>query len=127
MAQAHTDGSTAGLSGTFDRGVRRELASSPSAVPALTILFHPDVRRVGEWTVLSEALLGRETLVSRLFPEFSAPGRSAGEPLADRYLSRQPLRFGPAAGGGVVLSIGDSRTRVEADGAPVLGAREFPA
>src|SRR5918992_4363946 len=120
MAQPYADGSTTGLSGACDPGTLLEPASSPGAVPALTVLFHPDVRRVGEWAVLHESLLGRETLVSRLHPEFSAPGRIAGEPLADRYLSRQPLRFGPAAGGGVILSIGESRTRVEVDGAAVL-------
>jgi len=84
---------------------------SSVAVPALTILFHPDVRRVGDWTPLSEILLSREALVSRNHPEFTSPDRQAGGPLADRYISRQPIRFQPGADKGIVLSPGESRTR----------------
>jgi two-component system nitrogen regulation response regulator GlnG len=100
---------------------------SSVAVPALTILFHPDVRRVGDWTALSEILLGREALVSRSHPELTSPDRQAGGPLADRYISRQPIRFQPGPDKGIVLSPGESRTRVEIDGEPVLQSREIAA
>src|SRR5215216_5601098 len=126
MAQKTTGGSTAGLSGTFDSRAWTPEAP-PVPVPALTVLFHPDFRRVGEWTALSEIALGQETHLSRTYPEFTSPDRIAGEPLADRYISRQPLRLQPAAERGIVLSLGQSRTRVEADGAPVLHSRELSA
>jgi hypothetical protein len=122
---ATIDGSTAGLSrasGLFMDDVR-----SSATVPALTILYHPDVRRVGKRAVLSEAVLGHEALVSRHQPEFSPPDQASGEALADRHLSRQPIRLHPTPEGGVILTTSGSRTRVEVAGAPVLQALELPA
>ncbi|HEV7504885.1 MAG TPA: sigma 54-interacting transcriptional regulator [Thermoanaerobaculia bacterium] len=127
MADPRTEASTAGLSGTFDsRGWQGE-GRSVTTVPALTVLFHPDVRRVGEWTALSELLLGREAQISRNYPDFISPDRLPGGPLADRYISRRPVLLQPAPGRGVVLSLGESRTRVDADGVPVLQSRELSA
>jgi two-component system, NtrC family, nitrogen regulation response regulator GlnG len=127
MADTRTEASTAGLSGTFDsRGWQGEERPS-GTVLALTVLFHPDVRRVGEWTALSELLLGREAQISRNYPDFISPDRLPGGPLADRYVSRQPVLLQPAPGKAVVLSLGESRTRVEADGLPVLQSRELSA
>src|SRR5215218_1432649 len=97
MAQTPTGGSTAGLSGTFEPRAWPPEARQPIPVPALTLLFHPDFRRVGEWTTLSEIPLGKETHLSRTYPEFTSSDRIAGEPLADHYISRQPLRLQPAA------------------------------
>ena len=122
---ATIDGSTAGLSRTG--GFSGEDLRSSETVPALTLLYHPDVQRVGERAVLGEIGLGREALVSRHQPEFGAPGRASGEPLSDRHISRTPIRFQPAPEGGVALSTTGSRTRVEADGIPVREARELPA
>ncbi|HYO14257.1 MAG TPA: sigma 54-interacting transcriptional regulator [Thermoanaerobaculia bacterium] len=126
MNPHRTDGSTVGpsarLAGT-DPGIPRETL----AVPVLTLLFHPDLRRVGDRVVLSEIPLGREALVGRQEPEFCRPGSATGGPLADRHVSRHPLRFQPAPQGGVVLHVGESRTRVTADGDPVLTARELSA
>ncbi len=125
MAEPRTEASTAGLSGTFDsRGWQGE-GRSPATVPALTVLFHPDVRRVGEWTALSELLLGREAQISRNYPDFISPDRLPGGPLADRYISRRPVLLQPAPGKGIILSLGESRTRVDADGVPVLKSREL--
>jgi two-component system nitrogen regulation response regulator GlnG len=127
MENPRTEASTAGLSGTFDsRGWQGE-GQSPTTVPALTILFHPDVRRVGEWTTLSELLLGREAQISRNYPDFISPDRLPGGPLADRYISRRPILLQLAPDKSVVLSLGESRTRVDAEGAPVLQSRELSA
>ena len=127
MSQRTSDGSTAGLSGIHGpRDGQQEMRLS-GPVPALTLLFHPDVRRVGERLLLSEVALGRETLIGRGYPEFTTAGQLPGEPLADRYISRSPLQFQPAPGGGVILDLGESRTRVEADGAPFLKASELSA
>jgi two-component system nitrogen regulation response regulator GlnG len=127
MADPRTEASTAGLSGTFDsRGWQGE-GRAAATVPALTVLFHPDVRRVGEWTALSELLMGREAQISRNHPDFISPDRLPGGPLTDRYISRRPVLLQPAPGRGVVLSLGESRTRVDADGVPVLQSRELSA
>ena len=127
MKHRLSDGSTAGLSGTNEQRLRQWEAGAAPAVPALTILYHPQVRRIGEWTPLSEIPLGREALVGRHFPEFSSPGTIAGSPLGDSHISRQPLRFGPGIQGGVTLAPGESRTRVRVDGEPVRADRHFAA
>ncbi len=123
--KSKTDGSTAGLSGTFDPRAWGAETRSSEGVPALTILYHPDARRVGDWAPLHEVPLGREALVGRYTPDFSAPDHAAGEPLADRYISRQPVKFAPAPGGGILLSLAGSRTRVEEDGVTVADSREI--
>jgi len=78
----------------------REAASGPARVPALTILAHPDVDRVGDRAVLP-ALASRWAVeVSRLVPAFApvaAPGPR--RPLGDSRLSRSPLTLVPADGG----------------------------
>jgi two-component system, NtrC family, nitrogen regulation response regulator GlnG len=118
--------STVGPSARYagaDSGIPRQTP----AVPALTLLFHPELGRVGERVVLSEIPFGREALVGRQEPEFCRPGTATGRPLADRHISRHPLRFQPAPEGGVILRVGESRTRVVADGDPVALVREFTA
>ncbi|MFL6197104.1 MAG: sigma 54-interacting transcriptional regulator [Thermoanaerobaculia bacterium] len=127
MTQGKSDGSTAGLSGGFDPRAWRGEARSAAGIPTLTILCHPDLRRVGEWTLLPEVPLGLKALVGRNAPEFSSPQRPSGEPLADRYISREPIQLEPGSDGGVVLSLAGSRTRLEADGVPVLQTREVSA
>jgi two-component system nitrogen regulation response regulator GlnG len=127
MTDTRTEASTAGLSGTFDSRDWQGEGRPSGTVLALTVLFHPDVRRVGEWTALSELLLGREAHVSRNYPDFISPDRLPGGPLADRYISRQPVILQSAPDQAVVLSLGESRTRVDADGVPVLQSRELSA
>ncbi len=108
-------GSTIGLA-----GVRREASARPGrAVPALTVLHHPDLSRVGEMALLGEIVLGGTTRLGRLTPELSTPGGAAGRPLADQHLSREPIELSGAPDGAVRLTLGASRTRVEADGKPV--------
>ncbi len=97
-------------------------------VPALTILFHPDVRRAGERLWLSSLLSDEAVGVSRLGPAFVASGEDRGRPLADPYLSRTPFHFSPGeAEGDVLLTLGRSNTVVVAEGEPVTGERHFPA
>ena len=55
----------------------------------LTILFHPDVNRIGELALLETATteLARDQL------SFSHPGSAAASPLADLRISRTPVRI----------------------------------
>ncbi|MEM7357009.1 MAG: sigma 54-interacting transcriptional regulator, partial [Acidobacteriota bacterium] len=82
-------------------------------LPALTLLFHPDATRTGERITLPD-LTSRGTVeLSRLTPEFSAPGKTRKRPLADRRLSRRPLRLQPGrATGAVLLDPGSTPTSV---------------
>jgi len=107
-------------------GERRERARS--RIPALTILYHPEVRRVGERALLESLMEGQSVYLSRLEPSFAMPGQADRRPLSDRHLSRSPLVLTPVRGDGALqLSLGESRTRALADGAPIYEACVFSA
>jgi two-component system nitrogen regulation response regulator GlnG len=95
-------------------------------VPALTVLYHPDLSRVGERAVLPELAAGRPVLLSRSSPDLLGP-EGIPRPLSDLHLSRSPLRLLPGNEPGAVrLVVGESRTRVIAEGEPLRDARDFP-
>jgi len=107
-------------------GERRKRARA--RLPALTILFHPDARRVGERASLSELLSGRAALLSRNEPGFAAPGSAEVRPLGDLHLSRSPLRIAPGSEpGSCVVEVAGSRTRLSIDGIWVPESRELSA
>ncbi len=106
---------------------RRSGSGRPTvSLPALTVLYHPDLRRVGDRVVLSELASGLDAEIGRQRPQFCPPGHRHGEPLADRGLSRQPFRL-RAIAGEVELDLASTRTRVVADGERVAGVRRFTA
>jgi DNA-binding NtrC family response regulator len=111
---------------------RAARGQEPRQVLALTLLCHPDVRRVGERALLRELSEGRPSPVSRLQPEFSSPWEGRGRPLADRRMSRSPLWISPAEGsiadsfGGIRLDARDCPTPILADGQPVQGIQTVP-
>ena len=97
-------------------------------VPGLTILDHPDRRRVGQQTALPKLALGDEVRLSRLEPAFAAPEGPIAAPLGDLYLSRQPIRLLPGREpGAVLLDCSGTPTQVEADGQPIEQGRVFTA
>lgn len=99
-----------------------------TVVTGLTILAHPDPRRVGEQAVLADLTTGREARLSRLEPEFKAPGEATSRPLADLHLSRQPIGLAPGVeAGAVVLDCSATRTAVEADGRSLVDTGIFTA
>jgi two-component system nitrogen regulation response regulator GlnG len=88
-------------------------------VPGLTILFHPDVDRIGERALLSALLAGREEGLSRAEPSFLQPGHpvqpgnTRGQPLGDPFLSRRPVRLVPGPERrSVRILCGETGTRV---------------
>ncbi|MEO8183805.1 MAG: sigma 54-interacting transcriptional regulator [Deltaproteobacteria bacterium] len=103
--------------GTALRGVAR--------VPALTVLWHSRLERVGERTLLMDAALGREVVISRFQPLFGPPGHAVQEPLGDVSVSRQPLSIwtGPE---GVSLRF-DQTDKVRVGGETLRGTRCVPA
>jgi two-component system nitrogen regulation response regulator GlnG len=105
-----------------------EIPAGPLLVPGLTVLYHPDLERIGERTLLTRLAAGREEHLSRREPDFAPPGQPLRRPLADLHISRRPLRLVPAAEpGSVRLVRGDSGTPVAAGGEPVAGERTFSA
>src|SRR4051812_205593 len=108
-------------------GERRQ--RSRARVPALTILYHPDLSRVGECARLPELLRGGEALISRSAPDFfKAAFQGPPLPLGDIYLSRTPwrLRRDPETGTVRLLSA-ESRIRIAADGAWIPEQRDLTA
>jgi DNA-binding NtrC family response regulator len=97
----------------------------PTTVPALTIVYHPALRRIGDRIILGELATGREALISRTAPRFAPPRQPRGAPLDHPRISRTPFVLRPRADSGVLLEPPDSRTRIAADGNPVDGPREF--
>jgi len=98
---------------------------SPRLVPALTIISHPVIQRVGERLLLGELLAGGEVALSRNGPVFVRPDGAPSTSLGDRGLSRtKPIVFTAGPEGRVRLRVDEGGTRVVA-GEPVLGTREF--
>jgi two-component system nitrogen regulation response regulator GlnG len=108
-------------------GYQRQTTAS-LLVPGLTLLYHPDLERIGERALLPGLASGREELLSRSQPDFVPPDRPLRRPLEDTYLSRQPFHLLPGPEpGSVRLARAGSRTPVAANGEPVAEERTFSA
>ncbi|HET9210301.1 MAG TPA: sigma-54 dependent transcriptional regulator [Thermoanaerobaculia bacterium] len=120
MSSQQFDGSTLDLSRTGTDVVvgKGDLAFAP--IPALTILFHPRVPRVGARAYLGQIVRGQEARLSRLEPDFEQPGSQA--PLNDPYLSRRPIRFLPVPDG-IEIRPDEGHPRITLNGEPVDGGR----
>jgi two-component system nitrogen regulation response regulator GlnG len=95
--------------------------------PALTILYHPDVQRVGERVILSGLVPGGSLPLSRLEPRFEAPYQTGARPLLDRCISRSPFLITMDENGALGLSTEGIRTRLVIDGVPVASSCAIPA
>src|SRR4051812_15118503 len=123
MSSPRFDGSTLDLSrtGTDTALGRGDLAFAP--IPALTLLFHPQARRVGARAYLGPLVRGAEARLSRLEPDFEQPGSPTPQsPLNDPYLSRRPIRFLPVPGG-LEIRLDAGHSAVVLNGEPVDGSR----
>ncbi|KFE61932.1 nitrogen assimilation regulatory protein [Hyalangium minutum] len=109
---------------TLTRNPRRSGPGAPGLVPALTLISHPKIQRIGERVLLRELEAGREAAISRTEPLFARPGSVVGLPLADPFLSRKPLRLLPREQGGVRIVAGSS-PQVIVEGEPLTGEREL--
>ncbi len=102
--------------------------AGPILIPGLTILYHPDLRRIGERAPLASLASGREEILSRRDPDFAQPVPPGRRPLADPHLSRTPLLLRPGAEpGSIHLARGECPTAVSADGEPLGAERLFSA
>lgn len=94
-------------------------------VPALTILSHPDLRRIGDIAPLLELGLDCQVALSRTEPSFAPPGAIwDARPLDDPYLSRRPWILRPV-GAGVSLHSHGSSIDLEMHGEPVADGVEI--
>jgi two-component system nitrogen regulation response regulator GlnG len=81
----------------------------------LTIVYHPQLDRIGERAFLGEPL-DKPTALSRFEPEFVALGASHGEPLNDSTISRKPLHFTVTSDGGVMIDMSMNTTPLTISG-----------
>ena len=95
------------------------------AVPALTIVYHPALRRIGDRVVLGELAAGRDARISRVGPGFAPPRHARSTPLDHPRISRAPFVLRPCPDGGVVLDPGGTRTRIAIDGELVGAPRQL--
>jgi DNA-binding NtrC family response regulator len=103
------------------------LSAAPAVAWALTILYHPAPRRIGERAIVPELDAGRELLLSRTSPRFTGSLRDGAAPLADQNLSRGPLRLVPLPYGGIRVESGECRSRVYVRGELLLDAIDLSA
>jgi len=97
-----------------------------TTVPALTILYHANPERLGDVLLLGELAAGRKAEISRTRPLFTLTDDTAA-PLADPFISRQPLVFSKVGTTSIQLHVPANGTAVLADGRPVNGNCLFSA
>lgn len=91
----------------------RSSGTDAKPVPTLTILYHPDSERIGEFSVLPQLLRGQAVDIARNTLDFFQYRGSVGRSLNDPYLSRKPLFIEPADGRYILKnSTGGSSVRV---------------
>ena len=66
-------------------------ASGLPLVPALTIVLHPHLDRIGQIAPLTNLLELDVAHVSRSEPIFFPPGADVGEPLGHSFISKNPI------------------------------------
>ena len=95
-------------------------SSGLAVMPALTILAHPDVHRVGETAPLTALLDGREAKVDRDEPLFFWGDAESGRGLEHRAVSKKAtsLVVAQRPDSGFELRPGDSNYPVELDSRP---------
>ena len=112
---------------TYDGTTPTRMAGGAIAVLMLTILWHPDLDRIGDAEALVSLAAGREVLLSREAPRFAPPGSPRSRPLEDACVSRTPLRLEGLPGGGARLLFGESRTSVIYRGVALKEALDLTA
>jgi two-component system nitrogen regulation response regulator GlnG len=110
---------------TFSEGTTGAAVAGDDRAPSLTILWHPDTRRVGEVARLPLIDSERPYLMSREQLVFHAPGSSHGRPLASRWMSRRALRFESDGAAGVVVTPDGDALQCFADGVEIGAEARF--
>jgi DNA-binding NtrC family response regulator len=82
----------------------------------LTILWHPELERIGEQTIFT----GQNLSLSRYHPLFCKP-EQPGLPLGHGGISRSPLELAIDMQGGVTITVPAGRMQVELDGREIQG------
>ncbi|MEM9598839.1 MAG: sigma 54-interacting transcriptional regulator, partial [Acidobacteriota bacterium] len=112
---------------TVNESLSTEAVGDPQ-VPGLTILWHSDPARVGHWAPLAPLGSGRGVSLSRGEPRFVDPEGGEPLPLAERHVSRRPIRLEPGSAPGAVQVLGGGpKTVLRPAGRVVPGGVELEA
>lgn len=107
--------------GPVDLGDARDRGGTH--VPALTILWHPELDRVGEMAPLPELLTGAPAALTRDQPLFAPPGSTRATPVQHRSISRDAVVILSKGGPSVTLESGPGASTlaggVEVGGLPL--------
>lgn len=104
---------------TTRRPFREEVHTEDSTVTLLTVLSHPDLRRIGERAALTEFDYTAAVELGRHSPRFSPLGSPWNDrPLDDPYLSRKSWKIA-SVDHGLELIRGDSSTDLRLEGEAV--------
>jgi two-component system, NtrC family, nitrogen regulation response regulator GlnG len=95
-------------------------------VPALTIVWHPDIDRIGQIAPLTNLLEVDVAHLSRSEPLFLPPGADSGEPLSHRGISKDSVLDITFERGAFELRR-VQEDEVEVDGEPLTGSRRVSA
>ena len=112
---SHDDPPTLTVSNPSSTSMQQE------AAPALSIIWHPDLSRVGAMFSFAELEAGQGFSLSRLSPDFSLYTDKAA-PLADPYLSRRPFLKFVRTDAGVRVCPEDPAASIKLNGDPLTGA-----
>lgn len=96
-------------------------------VPTLTLLYHSDLSRIGEFLVLSELVAGRPAQISRLQPSFQRVSQVPNAPLADPFVSRRPITFQKQRSGEICITPAAGGARLRVEGIDVVDTYKVPA
>jgi two-component system, NtrC family, nitrogen regulation response regulator GlnG len=99
------------------RGEVTGSARGRGVLPALTIIWHPDLDRVGEIAPLTD-LENEVARLTRREPIFRPPGSDDGRPIGHTGMNRSPAIEVSASHGIFELRRGTANTSVEVDGVP---------
>jgi DNA-binding NtrC family response regulator len=89
-----------------------EIDAGALLTPALTILYHPDLQRIGERALLSSLAVQGSLALSRETPLFGPPRGTPTTPLDHPSVSRLPVVLTRLPTGGLRLDVGECRTKV---------------
>lgn len=123
MAKRHPTGDSWAGHSTLESSGEHEF--SVERIPALTILSHPDAKRVGDVARLTRLVPGASQAVSRLEPPFIPPAGAVGAPLVDRYVSRRPVIIERVAADHYRVSAEHTSAGLRIDGESVSGALDL--
>ncbi len=102
---------------------RREPVAERRRALCLTIAWHRDTSRVGEWFWFDETPVGQSVELSRLTPAFTHPAGSTPRPLDCRFVSRRPFFLKALPHDLFELAVDETIHDITIDGEKIAGTR----